>query len=75
MERVANGGGPHLERLNMKTKRIVSRRIVISGDERFVVAISADGTSSQLPVSKTKPVRKPRLRRQKLFDRSRKKSF
>jgi hypothetical protein len=50
----------------MAKKQIVSREIVVSENERFVVTTSADGMRLRVPVTKIRPLLKPRLRRQKL---------
>jgi hypothetical protein len=46
-----------------------------SHDGRVVIARYANGDVVREPVTKKKPTRKPRLRRQKLMNRTRQKQF
>jgi hypothetical protein len=55
----------------MPPRKIVERFVEDSADGRVVVTRDADGTLSRTPVKKTRPTRKPRLRRQILRTRPR----
>jgi hypothetical protein len=59
----------------MAKGRRVEIAIEDSGEGRVVVARYANGDVVREPVTKTKPTRKPRLRRQKLMNRTRQKQF
>jgi hypothetical protein len=56
-------------------KKVIGIAVEVAGKERVIVTTYETGEVTSAPVVKTKPTRKPRLRRQRLIDRTRKKQI
>jgi hypothetical protein len=56
-------------------KKVIDRAIGESTQGRFVIVRFSNGDVVREPIIKKKPTRRPRLRRQKMMDRTRNKQF